>query len=223
MSKELDALDQLVQKAFVRTNTALGETHADVVAVASTVQALVDLLVARGVIDAAALRDVLPDATRRLEESELGERLMVRTQELYRDKYQEPNAPVDCDARMPVCKGACCGCRVPLSSQDVAEGVVKWDLARPYYLRQSEAGRCVHQELPSGRCGVYEKRPLPCRSYTCRNDARIWRDFEKMIPNEKGIRVLLEGRAERPIVLRGHKSAVPTPVADPNADGDDDG
>src|SRR5262249_13311849 len=185
MPNETDALDRQVQQAFLRTNTALGENHADLVAVATTVQALVDLLVARGVVGAAELEAALAGAAARLDASPLAKRGMVRTSELLRDKYQEPNAEVDCESRMPVCKGACCGCRVPLSTQDVLEGHVKWDLGNPYYLRKTDEPerRCVHQSTTSGFCTVYDRRPLACRSYTCRNDARIWKDFDRRVPN----------------------------------------
>ena len=212
MPDDTDALDRQVQQAFLRTNTALGENHADLVAVATTVQALVDLLVGRGVLGAADLQAALADARARLDGSPLAKRGMVRASELLRDKYQEPNADVDCEARMPVCKGACCGCRVPLAKQDVVEGALKWDLANPYYLRQTADGRCVHQSTTTGFCTVYDRRPLACRSYTCRNDPRIWKDFENRIPNEKGIETLLHGRAQRPITLHLHKTAVPDPL-----------
>ena len=175
-------------------------------------QALVDLLVARGVVGAEELQAALAVAKTRLDASRLAERVMVRTAELLRDKYQEPNVDVDCEARMPVCRGACCGCRVPLSTQDVVENVLKWDLANPYFLRKSDEGRCVHQSTTTGFCTVYGQRPLACRSYTCRNDTRIWKDFENRIPNEKGIKTLLHGRADRPVTLRLHKSAVPDPL-----------
>src|SRR5215470_9087501 len=91
---DTDALDRQVQQAFLRTNTALGENHADLVAVATTVQALVDLLVARGVVGAAELEAALGAATERLDASPLAQRGMVRTSELLRDKYEEPNAEV---------------------------------------------------------------------------------------------------------------------------------
>ena len=33
------------------------------------------------------------------------------------------------------------------------------------------------------RCGVYEQRPIPCRGYDCREDGRIWLDFERRVVN----------------------------------------
>jgi Fe-S-cluster containining protein len=214
MADEDDALDRLVQKAFLRANTAQGQAHADLVAVATTVQALVDLLVEKGVVGAAELEAQLGAAGRRLADSDLSRRNMVRTADVLRDKYAEPNAEVDCGARMHLCHGACCACEVPLAVQDLEEGAVKWDLARPYYIRHADDGRCVHQVRATGFCGTYEKRPLACRSYTCKNDRRIWKDFDAMIPNEKAIAALLVHKAERPITIR-HRTAVPKVVPGP--------
>jgi len=66
--------------------------------------------------------------------------------------------------------------------QDLDEGTVKWDYARPYMIRKKPNGYCIHHEASTGRCGVYEKRPGVCRTYDCRNDKRIWQDFEFRIP-----------------------------------------
>ncbi len=206
-----DDLERHVREAFLRTHAALGEGHADLVALATTVQALVDVLVARGVVGAAELEAQLEVAARRVADSRLGQRSLVRGEELLRDKYQEPNAPVDCEARMPLCKGACCACRVPLGAQDLRENVLRWDLAHPYFLRKTAAGRCTHQDTTTGACTVYEQRPLACRSYTCKDDRRIWKDFDARVPNEKGIAALFHGRAERPIAIRP-RSAVPHPL-----------
>jgi Fe-S-cluster containining protein len=43
----------------------------------------------------------------------------------------------------------------------------------------------VHFDRESGRCLVYENRPATCRVFDCRDDKRIWTDFEKRIPAPK--------------------------------------
>lgn len=93
------------------------------------------------------------------------------------DKYTLTDLPdIDCLALLPVCRGRCCTLRFPLSPQDLAEGVVRWDLAMPYLTAEAD-GRCTHQCGEAGRCGVHEQRPASCRTYDCRADPRIWRDF----------------------------------------------
>lgn len=100
------------------------------------------------------------------------------------DKYAvEPAEPIDCENRVALCKAACCRLSVLLAPQDLAEGIVRWDSRRRYFNAQEPDGYCVHLERPGCRCAVYEARPAACRIYNCRNDDRIWVDFEKRIPN----------------------------------------
>ncbi|MGH7494545.1 MAG: YkgJ family cysteine cluster protein [bacterium] len=44
-------------------------------------------------------------------------------------------------------------------------------------------GYCKHFERSTCSCTIREHRPIPCRAYDCRNDQRIWVDFEKKIVN----------------------------------------
>ena len=103
------------------------------------------------------------------------------------DKYAIPSEKmpeIDCDARHHLCHGACCALRFPLSSQDLEEGVVRWDLGVPYLNRQSRVDRrCVHQHRATYQCSIYEHRPGICRAYSCKNDTRIWLDFENRVIN----------------------------------------
>ena len=96
------------------------------------------------------------------------------------DKYAVPSADIPCAENVRWCKAVCCSLVVHLSEQDVAEGVVARDPAHPELLAHDGA-RCVH--LGESGCAVYEHRPAPCRSFDCREDKRIWRDYERRIPN----------------------------------------
>jgi Fe-S-cluster containining protein len=89
---------------------------------------------------------------------------------------------IDCQARIPLCKGRCCKLSFPLTFQDLDEGVVKWEYSRPYQIRKRADAYCVHSDEATRGCQVYDQRPAVCRSYDCRNDRRIWTDFEKRIP-----------------------------------------
>lgn len=95
---------------------------------------------------------------------------------------------VDCDARMHICKAACCSLPFPLSAAEVESGKVKWDLGHPYVIRHSAEGFCVHNDRSTGSCGVYDHRPGVCRGYSCAEDDRIWLDFDNMILNEEYLR-----------------------------------
>ena len=111
-----------------------------------------------------------------------GPRVFLQTS--VNDKYScEPAPPIDCETRIPLCHAACCRLNVVLSQQDVEEGIVSWDPQRPYFNAQDSDGYCTHLERPPCRCSIYAGRPAACRVFDCRNDRRIWLDFENRIPH----------------------------------------
>ena len=92
------------------------------------------------------------------------------------DKYEivaDDGPP--CLELLPICAARCCTLTFALSSQDLDEGVVRWDHGQPYLIRQDADGRCVHQR--DHACTCYAQRPAPCRAFDCRSDPRIWRDY----------------------------------------------
>lgn len=99
------------------------------------------------------------------------------------DKYEVDGPRINCAERIHLCKAACCRLSFYLSKQDLRENVVRWDVTRPYHIAQREDGWCVHCDPATKRCGVHAERPLVCRGYDCRQDTRIWQDFENGIPN----------------------------------------
>jgi len=99
------------------------------------------------------------------------------------DKYRVKETLIDCDQRMHLCKAACCRLDFFLSRQDLEEGVVRWDVGRPYAIGKRADGWCTHCAPGSKKCEVHAQRPLVCRGYDCREDKRIWVDFEQRVPN----------------------------------------
>ena len=83
--------------------------------------------------------------------------------------------------RIHLCKAACCRLRFALSRQDVEEGVVQWDFSHPYFIASGEDGYCRHLDRGCMGCSIHAQRPVPCRAYDCRQDKRIWSDFERRI------------------------------------------
>ena len=99
------------------------------------------------------------------------------------DKYAMTGLPdIDCPSLIPLCKARCCKLYFPLSFQDLDEGKIEWDYALPYVIRRRPDGYCVHADAGTLACTAYEHRPAACRKYDCRNDKRVWIDFEKRIP-----------------------------------------
>jgi Fe-S-cluster containining protein len=101
-------------------------------------------------------------------------------------KYETPSPPIPCGELIPLCHAQCCTLSFALSTEDLDEGVIRWDYGQPYLIRQRAAdGYCVHNDPESHGCTVHAFRPRVCRSYDCRNDKRIWVDYEQRIPATK--------------------------------------
>jgi Fe-S-cluster containining protein len=176
MHGEVAGLDRQVERSAVRTQQLFNRSFERASELEAILLGLVDRLVAAGVVDT---DDLLASA--RSVEAEMaarGEGLdhLVTLREDPPDATAVP-AVVDCAARMPVCHAVCCKLSVSLSAAEVETGRLRWDLGHPYRLRREADGRCTHQVRETGWCGVYEDRPLPCRTYTCATDGRIWKDF----------------------------------------------
>ena len=98
------------------------------------------------------------------------------------DKYTITGEPIDCESRLELCQARCCGFKVLLSRQDLAEGQLAWEIDRPYEMVRAASGYCTYLGTEDARCQNYEHRPATCRSYSCKTDARVWIDFEARIP-----------------------------------------
>lgn len=163
-----------------RTNTNTSKT----LEVTAFAYALIELLIEKGLLTEAELNDRKRQVMERLAEKFRDNGMGVIRQEPEYDKYTfDSTVKIDCENRIHLCQAACCRLKFALSRQDVEEGIVKWDFARPYLIQRGKDGRCVHQDQQTCQCSVYEHRPLPCRAYDCRNDQRIWQDFDRNIIN----------------------------------------
>lgn len=156
------------------------QTKYDVFETSIRVLALLEEMIARGQVDLRSL-DARRERIRQQELERAKDQATVQVGPAV-DKYAMTNLPqIDCEARIPLCKGRCCKLTFPLSFQDLDEGIVKWEYRKPYIIKHREDGYCVHNTEQRG-CGVYANRPAVCRSYDCRTDKRIWIDFENRIP-----------------------------------------
>jgi Fe-S-cluster containining protein len=159
------------------------QSKVDLVDLSARVFALIEELVSSQTLDLRAF-DNRREAIARREAERMTREGHVRVMgDPTEDKYALSDLPqVDCEARFPLCRARCCTLSFSLSFQDLNERIVQWDYGLPYHIRQGADGYCVHNDRATGGCGVYEHRPAICRSYTCRNDTRIWKDFEGRIP-----------------------------------------
>ena len=134
------------------------------------------------VLDALIMRGQLPASFRRVVDKIRADRGRVVRLATFPDKYTVPNADIDCAARIPLCGARCCGLTVVLTEQDVAERKLPFVIDRPYELPRDPATMRCTCLGDGGGCTVYEHRPATCRSYSCREDRRVWLDFDARIP-----------------------------------------
>lgn len=133
-------------------------------------------------LDALILRGQVPDSFRRLARRIQADRGIKLRLSMVDDKYTVESPPIDCASRLHLCGARCCSFEVALSPQDIREKVVPWVVDKPYLLpRDPETKRCACMD-DKGACTIYEQRPATCRTYDCREDARVWIDYEARIP-----------------------------------------
>jgi hypothetical protein len=151
---------------------------------AAFLYALVELLDEKGIIGIDELDDRKRVVGQRLIEQwrQSGNGVMLQEPEF--DKYDfEQEVVIDCENRVHLCRAACCRLPFALSKQDIREGVIQWELGRPYLIDHRQDGYCCHLDKDSFGCTVHKYRPVPCRGYDCRSDGRIWLDFENKVVN----------------------------------------
>ncbi|MDQ3855477.1 MAG: YkgJ family cysteine cluster protein, partial [Chloroflexota bacterium] len=184
---QTEALDDLrgeVAEGLLYTHGRLNANTSKTLEAASFTYALVELLEERGLISIEELderkRAVGQRLARQLKDTGMG----VMLQDPEYDKYAfDEEAEIDCPSRVHLCHAACCRLPFALSKQDIREGIVLWDLGQPYLIAHGEDGYCRHMDRGTCACTVREHRPVPCRAYDCRQDKRIWLDFERRVIN----------------------------------------
>jgi Fe-S-cluster containining protein len=178
----LDKLEQKLAAGLQFSNTLGLMNQESIKEDRALLHSLVELLLSQGTIHLYQIERRKKEIGQSLNESN-GHAPKVHLVETP-DKYEvEEQVVIDCENRYPLCKAACCKLWFALSVQDLNEGIVKWNYSRPYGIAQGPDGRCVHQNRSTCKCSVYENRPHVCRTYDCRQDKRIWTDFENRIIN----------------------------------------
>jgi Fe-S-cluster containining protein len=217
----LDRLERQVERGNLFAHTALSNNAERVNEAEAIVYGLTDLLIEKGAITA---DEVFGAASRVRGEMEakgetIGPGVALRVDE---DK-EDSVAPVNCAERIHICKAVCCRLQFALSAEEVESGKVKWDLGRPYHIRQESTGYCAHNDPEKKSCRIYHDRPTVCRRYSCAKDERIWTNFEEMELNEEWIKENLG--ESRPLLARAlmfkqeeHREASVDPSAKPDGE-----
>jgi len=186
-------LERQVERGSMFTQAVFQKSFTRLSLVEAMLAELIETLTVKGVV----VPDELPGATAAAADAE------VRAAEHMTDAEQslgwpnvavrvdptdpEPFEAVDCGARMHVCEAVCCKLKFALTSDEIEAGVVKWDIGHPYIIRQNSTGYCCHNDSTTNGCTIYAGRPSLCRRYSCKDDARIWTDFDNMVLNREWI------------------------------------
>jgi Fe-S-cluster containining protein len=202
MADPLNELERQVEGGNLFTHSTLTEHATRINEAAAIVNGLVGLLVQQGLIEGDELLAAVDAVRERTEQA--GRHAHVGIAVRVEQEIEEPE--IDCEARLPICKAACCRLHFALSVEEVERGgPLRWELGHPYFNRHNADGYC-HQW--DDGCGIYDERPSVCRSYTCADDDRIWKDFDAMELNHEFIDSKLSGeRGPIELFMDAHRRA----------------
>jgi Fe-S-cluster containining protein len=181
----LKQLERQVERGQLFEHTALGESFRRLGEAETFLHGLLDLLLAKEIVTDEELREAAAGVRQEL--IERGQLSGPGTAIGIEDLSQPAPLAVDCEKRMHICHAVCCKLHFALTIPEIESTKIKWDLGRPYFIRQTDGGLCIHNDDQTGRCGVYSDRPAACQKYSCVNDERIWKNFERMELNEEWI------------------------------------
>jgi Fe-S-cluster containining protein len=194
LDEAFETLRDELSRGLLYTHGRANANTTKLLEVASFSYALMELLIERGLLTVEELDERKSQMVERLAPKFVEKGMGVALTEGDQDKRSyEGQVAINCSDRLPLCQAACCRLQFALTAQDLEEGTVKWDLARPYMIRRSADGYCHHLDRCTKGCSIYDDRPIVCRGYDCRNDKRIWEDFdnyvvspelEKLFPDE---------------------------------------
>jgi Fe-S-cluster containining protein len=198
-SERLMQLERQLERGYKFSHSVIGESMLRTSELQVLLHGLIDTLLAKGITTEDELLSAMHKVRAELaERDELNwQRAMIRDES---PTEPETVSEVDCQARLHLCKSACCKLDFALSVRELEEAEVKWDLGRPYFIRHDSNGYCSHLDCDSGNCNIYDKRPGVCRNYSCAKDQRIWLDFDKMEINQEWIDANLIGITEPALI-----------------------
>jgi Fe-S-cluster containining protein len=177
---------QQLERGNLFTHTVLSRHSAHINEIESFLYAVVDVLISKGIAVPEVLQEnvvrIKQELREKREDAYLG--ISLRPESIEEAEF----VPVNCAERMHVCQAVCCKLDFALSSTEIESGQIKWDLGRPYFIRQEpRTCYCSHINPETRQCNIYHQRPSVCKQYSCANDGRIWKDFEKMELNQEWI------------------------------------
>lgn len=99
---------------------------------------------------------------------------------------------VDCSSKIEYCQAICCYFSTMLEENDYDPNTICTEKTVGGLIKIAKKERtceCIHLSK-NRKCEVYHSRPLQCLNYDCRDDSRIWVDFNRNILNTEFIKRL---------------------------------
>ena len=146
LEDQLAQLERQIERGHLFEHTALGESFQRLGETEVFLHGLLDLLRAKGIVNdeelGGAAAGVRQELIARGELSGPGTAIGIE------DPVDRPTPPpvvVDGEKRLHICQAVCCKLHFALTIPEIESRKIKWDLGRPYFVRQNEAGYCTHQ------------------------------------------------------------------------------
>ncbi len=174
---DADTLYREMAEALRRAEERASESERELADLRARFDKLIEVLVRSGAL--AEGHPALLAKVGELAVREVKPRVKLR---MFADKYAMKGVDIDCAARLHLCRARCCMFTFELTEQDLEEGRIAWEVTQPYKIRHEADDYCTHLDRKTGGCTVHAYRPGPCRGFDCRNDPRIWSDFENGVP-----------------------------------------
>ena len=193
ISNDFQELEHQVEKGNLFTHTVLTEQIMRMNENESFIYGLIDYLLQKGIIQSDELKETVEAVRKEILEKKESATLGVAIR-VDGNEDQQQLAIVNCEERLHICKAVCCRLHFALSVEEIESGLMKWELGKPYYNRHHTHGYCHQMNLDKKCCSIYQNRPSVCKKYSCANDRRIWKNFEKMELNQEWIEANLNAK-----------------------------
>jgi hypothetical protein len=173
-----------LERALRHVNLLVASLRDELLSLGAQVVTLTNQLSIKGVVEESEVMKAMPEvleSVRVIDEDADLRRIDIAPTNI--DKYEIGELDIPCHELLELCEARCCRLNFALTTQDLNEGRIRWDYARPYWiLQRAKDGYCAHNHPDTYRCDAYGQRPAPCRDFDCRSDPRVWLDYEKRIP-----------------------------------------
>ncbi|MFO0748273.1 MAG: YkgJ family cysteine cluster protein [Myxococcota bacterium] len=171
-----EGLRDALRPAFNRVHADLARTQQVELEQAAIVQAMLQILMAKGIVTGPELDMLYPQMHHTL--------AVARAQQSLGPKLSpaglDPREPtdLDCASHHATCGAACCSSfNVFLTPEEASSGRYVWDFTTPYRLLVDGDGTCVYFDRERLGCSIWHDRPTSCRTFDCRDDGRVWDDY----------------------------------------------